>query len=58
MLLDDIIDRTNALYNAPPKQLYLIDWDGVVCCKTVFGSMNSKPEEKALAINMIVGAPN
>ncbi len=55
MLLDDMTDQADGLYNALPERLYLIDSDGIVRFKSVAGSMGFKPEEWADAIADLVG---
>jgi hypothetical protein len=57
MLLDDMTDQADGLYNALPERLYLIDAQGIVRYKTVAGSMGFKPEDWAAAIAELVGAP-
>lgn len=57
MLLDDMTDQADRLYNALPERLYLIDDAGVVRFKTVAGSRGFKPEDWAAAIADLVGPP-
>ena len=57
MLLDDMTDQADRLYNALPERLYLIDGQGVVRFKTVAGSRGFAPEDWADAIADMVGAP-
>jgi len=55
MLLDDMTDQADWLYNALPERLYLNDGEGVVRFKTVAGAMGFKPEDWARAIANLVG---
>ena len=55
MLLDDMTDQADGLYNALPERLYLIDGEGGVRFKTVAGAMGFKPEDWARAIANLVG---
>jgi hypothetical protein len=55
MLLDDMTDQADGLYNALPERLYVIDKAGIVRFKTVAGSFGFKPEEWADAIADLVG---
>ncbi|MBT3535037.1 MAG: hypothetical protein HN478_14235 [Rhodospirillaceae bacterium] len=57
MLLDDMTDQADGLYNALPERLYLIDEAGIVRFKTVAGSMGFKPENWANAITELLGVP-
>ena len=57
MLLDDMTDQADRLYNALPERLYLIDGQGVVRFKTVAGSRGFAPEDWADAIADMVGPP-
>ena len=57
MLLDDMTDQADRLYNALPERLYLIDGQGVVRFKTVAGSRGFEPEAWADAIADMVGPP-
>jgi hypothetical protein len=57
MLLDDMTDQADRLYNALPERLYLIDENGIVRFKTVAGSRGFAPEDWAEAIAAMVGAP-
>ncbi len=57
MLLDDMSDQADKLYNALPERLYLIDGQGIVRFKTVAGSRGFAPEDWADAIANMVGAP-
>lgn len=54
MLLDDMSDQADRLYNALPERLYLIDADGVVRFKTVAGSMGFDPEAWTAAIAALI----
>jgi hypothetical protein len=55
MLLDDMTDQADGLYNALPERLYLIDGRGIVRFKTVAGSRGFAPEDWAGAIADMVG---
>ena len=55
MLLDDMTDQADGLYNALPERLYLIDGEGIVRFKTVAGAMGFKPEVWAAAIAGLAG---
>ena len=55
MLLDDMTDQADGLYNALPERLYLIDGEGIVRFKTVAGAMGFKPEDWAAAIAGLAG---
>ncbi|MDP7546021.1 MAG: hypothetical protein QGF20_01920 [Alphaproteobacteria bacterium] len=55
MLLDDMTDQADKLYNALPERLYLMDATGMVRFKTVAGSRGFKPEDWAAAIADLVG---
>jgi hypothetical protein len=57
MLLDDMTDQADRLYNALPERLYLIDENGIVRFKTVAGSRGFAPEDWAETIAAMVGAP-
>ncbi len=57
MLLDDMTDQADRLYNALPERLYLIDEAGIVRFKTVAGSRGFEPEAWAAAIAGLVGPP-
>ncbi|MDP6707601.1 MAG: hypothetical protein QF893_14750 [Alphaproteobacteria bacterium] len=50
MLLDDMTDTVDGLYNALPERLYVIDADGIVRFKTVAGSHGFDPEAWAEAV--------
>ena len=54
MLLDDMTDQADRLYNALPERLYLIDSEGMVHYKSVAGSIGFKPEDWAAAIEDLV----
>ncbi len=58
MLLDDMTDQADGLYNALPERLYIIDGEGIVRFKTMAGSMGFKPEDWAAAITDLVGPPS
>ena len=57
MLLDDMTDQADKLYNALPERLYLLDENGIVRYKTVAGSRGFMPEDWADAIADLVGPP-
>ena len=54
MLLDDMSNQVDRLYNALPERLYLIGADGRVLYKTVAGSHGFDPEAWAAAIAELV----
>ena len=58
MLLDDMTDQADRLYDALPERLYLLDEKGIVRFKTVAGSHGFKPEDWARAIADMVGPPS
>jgi hypothetical protein len=56
MLLDDMTNQVDRLYNALPERLYLIGADGRVVFKTVAGSVGFDPEAWLAAIDALTSA--
>ena len=57
MLLDDMTDQADKLYNALPERLYVINKTGIVRFKTVAGSRGFEPEAWASAIAELLRSP-